>query len=284
MNRWATMVLLPLVIAACGGTAAAPAIPTPIAPTPPTSENLILRGFVYDTAFRPVAGVTVEIIDGPHSGTSLTTNDLGTFEFSGTFVRGSLFTLRATRQGYAPTTRSFTIPTGTRPEVSVGLPLNSLTAPVDVAGAYTLTLTADSACVGLPEAVRTRTYEVEIVPLSVPTSLRGGVLGASFLDGYNWFSVGVSGDYVSFIVDFDGPTIVERIAERTYLTIGGGGGVLLEMSRPSRIAIPFDGEFFYCELKPESSVAPYAACFRPDSTIVRSSCMSRAHRLMLTRH
>jgi carboxypeptidase family protein len=283
MSRCATTLLLPLVIAACGGPAA-PAIPTPIAPTPPAPENLILRGFVHDTAFRPVADVTVEIIDGPHAGTSMTTSPLGRFEFTGAFVRGSLFTLRATRQGYAATTRSFTIPTGARPEVSVSLPLNSLAAPVDISGAYSLTLTADSACVGLPEAVRTRTYEVEIVPLSPPTSLKGGVLGTAFLDGYNWFSVGVAGDYVSFIVDFDGPTIVERVAERSLLAIGGGGGVAVGMSKPSEITLPFDGEFFYCELKPESSGPPYSACFRPDSTIVRSSCMSRAHRLTLTRH
>src|SRR5262245_9339523 len=284
MNRCTAMMLLSLVISACGGTAAVPAMPTPVPPTLPAAENLILRGVVRDTAFRPVAGVTVEMIDGPYAGTPMTTGNLGTFEFAGAFVRGSLLTLRATRDGYAAATRSFNIPAGARPEVFVSLPVSSLAAPVDITGAYSLTLTADSACVDLPEAMRSRTYELEIVPLSVPTSVKGVVFGASFLDGYNWFSVGVAGDYVSFIVDFDGPTIVERIAERTYLAIIGGGGVSIDMSKPSRIPVPFEGELFYCELKPGSSGTPYSACFRPDATIVQSSCVSSAHRMTLTRH
>lgn len=284
MNRCATTLLLPLVISACGDNAATPAIPTPIAPSPPTSANLILRGFVYDTAFRPVAGVTVEIIDGPHAGTSMTTSELGTFEFTAEFVRGSLLTLRATREGYATATRSFTIPTSVRSDLYVSLPLNSLAPPVDIAGEYDLTLTADRACVDLPEEVRTRKYEVEIVPLSVPTSLRGVVYGASFLDGYNWFTVGIAGNHVSFIVDFDGPTIVERIAERTYLAIDGSGGGPVGTSKPLEITFAFEGYLFYCALNAESPGAGYSGCFPSDSTAVRSSCQAKEHRLTLRRH
>lgn len=283
MTSCATTVLLAVVVGACGGDAAPPLIPTSVAPGPPAPENLNLRGLVYDTAFRPVADVTVEMIDGPHAGTSTTTGSLGTFEFSGAFVRGTLFTLRATRPGYAVATRSFNVPAGSRAEVFVSLPLSPLAPPVNVAGEYDATLTADPACVELPEDVRTRRYEVEIVPLSVPTSLRGAVYGASFVDSFNWFSVGVAGDFVSFVVDFDGPTIVERIAERTFLAIGGSASGPVATSAPSEITFAFEGDLFYCALKPDWQGPPYSGCFLPQATVARSSCMSKNHRLTLRR-
>src|SRR5262245_61520951 len=108
MNRCVPFVLA-LMTSACGprgGASATTPIPTaPSAPPPPA--NVILRGWVYDTAFRIVAGAGVEIVEGGQAGQSATTNDRGQFEFSGAFV-GSV-TLRATKDGYTAATQRLNI-------------------------------------------------------------------------------------------------------------------------------------------------------------------------------
>src|SRR5437870_10299289 len=105
MDRRAMTMFFTIVTAACGSHPLAPSTtPTSTAPGAPTASlNVILRGWVYDTAFRVVAGARVEIVDGSQAGQSTTTNDGGAFEFSGVFV-GSL-TLRATKERYAAATR-----------------------------------------------------------------------------------------------------------------------------------------------------------------------------------
>ena len=169
MNR-ATLILLTLAITACNREASS-IIAAPTAPNVSASSPVIVHGFVYDTAYRPLPGAAVEMIAGSPSGTSTTTNDRGVFEFTGVF-EGTV-TLRASKEGYAELTRSFVLPPNSSSGYSsVSLYLESLTPPVDVAGDYTLTVTIDSACVGIPEETRIRLYEAAILPTSTPTAFR----------------------------------------------------------------------------------------------------------------
>ena len=65
-------------LAGCGGSGSSPApsAPSPVpAPSPgpqpvpqPTPSVSGMSGFVVDTAFRPLAGARVEVIDGPQAG------------------------------------------------------------------------------------------------------------------------------------------------------------------------------------------------------------------------
>jgi hypothetical protein len=226
-----------------------------------------------------VAGARVEIAEGPQVGQSTTTNDGGQFELSCTFVRS--VTLRATKDGYAVATQSFNISPNATTQY-VNLNLESLMPPVDIAGEYFLTLTADSACVDVPAEARTRRYEATISPSRTPNSFRGSVGGASFIGSVNWFAVGVAGDYVAFSVDFDGPTIVEELAPKTYLAIDGLGEGFVATPKVSVMSVPFEGYIDYCVLKPESPMN-YSACVIQDQTAAHVQCMSKHHRLTLTR-
>ena len=51
----------------------------------------------------------------------------------------------------------------------------------NIAGLYTLTLTADSACTNLPDEARTRTYTATIVPGSRPTTFVGRLSDAQIV-------------------------------------------------------------------------------------------------------
>ena len=72
-------------------------------PTPVSVVATHIRGFVQDSAFRPLTGVKVEIVDGQQAGASATSTD-GIFEIPGTLT--GAVTLRATKDGLATTTQS----------------------------------------------------------------------------------------------------------------------------------------------------------------------------------
>jgi hypothetical protein len=96
-----------------------------------------------------------------------------------------------------------------------------LAPPVNMAGDYTVTFMADSACTALPNEMRTRTYAATIglVPNSVPANAYVSVplSGASFYKYFNDLSMGVAGDYVGFWLE----VLVEQIAPDTFLSFGG---------------------------------------------------------------
>ena len=131
----------------------------------PASSGQILRGSVYDSAFRSLAGVKVEVVDGPSAGVSTMSNPDGSFSLAGTFDDTVAF--RASREGYVTATRTQQRnPTGS---VWLSFTLSVLAAPVAIAGDYTLTLSAASACAGsLPEGARERTYAATISPSLYP--------------------------------------------------------------------------------------------------------------------
>jgi protocatechuate 3,4-dioxygenase beta subunit len=60
-------------------------------------------GYVGDTAYRPVAGATVEVVDRPLAGTRLTTDAGGRFSYTGGFP--GAITFRAVKDGYRTATQ-----------------------------------------------------------------------------------------------------------------------------------------------------------------------------------
>ena len=67
----------------------------------PTGPVVSLVGWVNDTADRPLANVRVEVVDGLSAGVFATTNTVGHYELPGV---SEPFTVRATKDGYAPFT------------------------------------------------------------------------------------------------------------------------------------------------------------------------------------
>jgi hypothetical protein len=148
------------------------------------------------------------------------------------------------------------------PSQPIGQLERTLAPPVDIAGDYNLTFTADSACADLPNDVRIRTYAATITPSpsspDVPanTSFRGTLSGAPFLEGYKTFFVSVAGDDVAFgfgDLHLD-PGVVERVTVKTktdhspshmYLAFGGSATASVVTAAPE-ISASLDGWIEYC--------------------------------------
>ena len=124
--------------------------------------------------------------------------------------------------------------------------------PVNIAGDYTLTFVADSACADLPAEVRTRTYAATITLDSRPntqanTGFKVEVSGAPFLSPYDFFEIGVAGDYLGLWLWR--PLLVEQLAPNTYLAFSGWAAASVGTSAVSKISTSFDGWIDYCARK-----------------------------------
>ena len=283
MNRLAALLGVALMAAACGGDQ--PRATTPTAPSIITSPaRQTLFGSVSDTAFGPLVGARVEIVDGPQAGAFLTTAQDGRFSIS--FSSSETVTVRATKGGYVPATMSVRPPSG----VFLSFYLSPVAPPVNMAGTYTLTFVADSSCTQIPDDLRTRTYTATMTPSpyrSDHTLFDVTLSGASFYAGtnignYNSFDVGVAGDVVALSVYNgldEGEGIVEQLGPTTYLEFAGSASGSVGASDVSTISVPFDGRFQYCVAKfAQSSLY---RCYFNAATL--AECRSKNHRLILTR-
>ncbi len=266
--------------------------PTPVATTPtspsPALDGELINGVVYDSAFRPLAGARVEILDGPQLGTS--TVSAGNGEFSLRAVIDDTTRFRATREGHVTATAT-PQPDCDRcnPRRWIFFYLKVLDAPVDLAGNYTLTFIADNACTNLPHELQTRTYEASVQPrdISYPgfpansaTSFEVVPKGSAFSDGLNLFFLNVAGNYVNVSLgDHTDPGVTERVATNTYFAFGGWA--ITTVATPVQtISTTFRGWIDYCELS--APIGPRYDC-GPAKAIKFSRCDSGKHQLILTR-
>ena len=67
-----------------GGSAPIATGPTAPTPSPAALAGEPIRGTASDSAFRPLAGARVEILDGPQAGMSTTSDARGDFSFMAT--------------------------------------------------------------------------------------------------------------------------------------------------------------------------------------------------------
>lgn len=149
------VVVLAQGLAGCGGSSlpSTPTVPSPVQqPAPPPPAPFQVTGHVYDAADRPLEGATVEVLDGPQAGTVTTSDAAGALSLTGTFNGATRF--RASRADYVTAIKSFSAITTFK---AIGFFLDGVAAPVNIAGDYTVTFLADSACAELPGDVRTRT-------------------------------------------------------------------------------------------------------------------------------
>ena len=279
----------------CGGSslsvastpAAASAVPAPAGS--PAANTVILAdaGHVMDTAFKPLAGVRVDVVDGPQAGTSMISDANGEFPLTGAFARTNSF--RASAGGYITATQGFsTSVPGGKPWLIVYL--QPLAPPVNIVGNYTLTFVADSACTDLPPELRTRTYAATIVPGASATSFVLTATGASFLNNLTGFGIGVAGDALGlWLHGGHDPTLVEQLGLNTYLAFSGVGAASVAPAGASTITTAFDGWIDYCVAR-----APMTSGYNcgtsnitgepiPGTAVVYAHCQSPNHRLILVR-
>jgi hypothetical protein len=266
MTRVIAVVALTLLAWACDGRAVSPTSPSvslvppsepPPQPAPPINPGV--TGKVVDSADRDIAGVLVQVLDGPRAGLSVRSDRNGGFAFAEPFDDMTRF--RATHDGHIAATVSWR--SGLRNQPWLFFMLAVLTPPATIAGDYMLTFIADSACAtALPADVRTRRYPATITDMSPPhlTGMRFTIVasGADFEAPLNWFSVGVAGDYLAFWLGDE--HLKEKLAPNTYFELTGSA-VAVTTAGASTISASFDGIFRHAA----------------------AACVSRNHQLVLTR-
>jgi hypothetical protein len=267
---------------------APPPVPQAVPQAAPQPIADHLRGNVYDTASRFIAGARVEVVDGPEAGLSTIADAMGRFSFPGTFDDTTRF--RASKDGYVAAIgmRNFCAQC-TINRWFINFVLDLVAPPVNIAGEYTLTVIAASACAALPTDLRTRTYTatVKSAPDRPSTSFDVNVSGAPFAEGYKSFKIHVAGDYVAGSLGWrhdngtgyhDEPGVVEQVAPNTYLAFGGWFSA--SVTDPSTIAAPLDAFIDYCVTP--SEMGPVYSC-GPGQFVAHAECTSAGHRLILTR-
>ena len=281
MTTWKRRTIVLVVIAvgvasaACGDQAFVPATGPTVSPPPP--PGTLVRGVVLDTVFRVVAGARVEVVDGSQAGTSTTSNTQGEYSLTGSFDGSTRF--RASKEGHIEQVLALS----SCPACGSGwIPfyLDVVASPVNIAGSYALTFVADSSCDSLPENARTRSYAATITPAS-SRSFQVTFEDAPFLQGYNFFTMTVAGEYIVFSLgDAHGtPGLVERLGANTYLAFDGGVAATA-VTDVSRITLSFVGFLEYCEVA--SEMGRVYRCDAPQ-VVTRAACTSGSHRVTLTR-
>jgi hypothetical protein len=278
--------IVPLILAivpACGRDHSSPYPTAPSLPVPQLVQQQGLSGYVSDTAFRTVGGAKVEVVDGPQAGMTFMSDAQGLFSATGTFSTGVM--LRASKEGYVTQSQATrTSAPGGRPWVSFQLEV--VAPPVNLAGDYTLTVVADSACTEIPNDLRTRSYSATVAAQANGFTRPGTFYtltarGGPFVQGYNSFTIGVAGDYAAFMVyqgeDFG---IVEEIVPGAFFGFYGESRLSVGTQPPSTLSIALDGAIDYCALKPGS--VWNSAC-NSSLPIAHAICRSKNHQLILTR-
>jgi hypothetical protein len=275
------VVLLAAIGFGCGDSRNATPPLTPSASAPVASQQS-LAGYVADTAFRAVAGAKVEVLDGPQAGLSMLSDGGGQFTYTGTFA--SSVTLRVSKDGYVSATGTSRVSApGGRPWAYVRL--ESVAAPANIGGDYTLAFTADASCTSLPDDARARTYAVTLAATADPlvpagTLFRAVIAGAPVLPGNDGFPVGVAGSFVGLEVwNGEGPGVVERLAPKTYVGLFGYASTTVT-SADSSITAAFNGTIEYCVATTDGSPAYGCTSVKTDKL---EQCESKNHRVTLTR-
>jgi hypothetical protein len=273
-------------LTACGDdkfvppTGPGPGPAAPGQPLPPNNRTSV-AGSVYDTAFRPLAGARIEVVDGPQAGLVTVADASGNFLLAGDLDGSTQF--RASKEGHVAVT---TTPAAScplcNPQRYISFNLELTAASVTLAGNYSLTFTADSACTAIPSELRTRTYAAAITPMShrPKTSFEATLANGTFLEHYRTIWIGVAGDYVAFwLGDAHGqPGVVEQVAPNAYLAIEGSASGSAEADG-STISMTLAGVIEYCEQG--SDMGTDYACRSSIGPVPR--CNSNNHRVLLTR-
>jgi hypothetical protein len=271
--------LMTPVLTGCGDSETVPTAiaPSAIPPSPPGAPVVGgVAGFVIDTAFRPIADATVEVIEGPEPGTSARSDSEGHFSLQGV-------TFRAMKAGYISATQGtrFSAPGG-RPWVIFTLQPES-PPTVDIASNYTLTVAADAACAtNLPHEARIRNYAVTIASSESPynavdTNFSVRFHLATISDDWD-MSLGVAGNFVGFgIYGGHNPFLVEWLTPDTHLAFSGTAPGVSVAAGASTISTSFDGIVDYCG-SPSRAGRIDGDCAAPVDR-----CEAQNHRLTLTR-
>jgi hypothetical protein len=201
----------------------------------------------------------------------------------GTFT--GTITLTVSKDGYLPDTRTIppsSAPPGEESSWELYFYLERLGPSLNLAGVFSLTLTADAACNDLPDVTRARTYTATIAPGLSSTTFLASLSDTRFFSTYNSFWIRTAGDFALASIwrsdrgqSSSTAGIVEQLRETTYVAIEGSGSGSFGASG---FTVPFHGAFEYCPSEPVL-ISDLYSC--PATARVR--CQSDNHQLTLAR-
>ena len=276
--RYAGALAVPLLCLGCEN--APPIQPTPI-PTSISARSFSLGGFVGDTAGRDLAGARVEVVDDRGAATVTTTDGHGHFSLPGPFT--GTVRVTASHDGHLSQTKTYALPdqarTGAQGRVTFGLEAPGSSA--QIVGNFTVTLTADASCTGLPDEGRARGYSTTITG-DVRNGFAGRLSGARF---FPWtsncpgpdeclldrFWLGTAGDYVGGYM-----SIIEQLSDTSYLIADGriSGSI-----SSTGVTASLDGYLDFCRSPPNQVDQGTWTCPPASGTF----CHSANHRIDLIR-
>lgn len=292
-----------LLAASCGDRG-----PTTPTSSPDSNGSTHVRGSVVDTLAQPIAGVRIEVRDGPRFGASTSTDARGAFELVG----GAIGKVRivANRDGFFTTFIDTSWqPGSSAEEVRIVMKALDPTQPFQ-AGSYTLTVASDATtatgfqgvpCAGFPPDLLRRTYDASISARSYPgadnflvdltspqmTKPPGAtcVTSAAFPVVRGCFVLDVRGRFVGFSLENGwGWDWIEEWPGFRYLTISGYAPTSEAATfTETTTTVPFWGSFEYCVLR--SPLDPHSSCSRvpPQEVIEYRSCSSTQDTMVFTK-
>lgn len=278
----AGIAVVALFAGACTGTSQQSTVPTvPTAVQPAPRVVTLIRATVADTAFRGLAGVRVEIVNGPNAGTFAISDPDGSLSFVGTFA-GAL-TFQATKDEYLAATQILDVQglcASCDARIKFAMEALGTIARLEP-GDYSLTLIADDACARLPAELRTRTYAATITRSSV-YSAAYDVRVPGMLYEHGWFAIGISGNFLA-TEDDSYPTLFEPLPQLTYLGIDFLIRNVFETSRESVISVRFPGVFEYCALKADPIDIRFCEFVPAENLVAHERCYAEHHQMILVR-
>jgi len=257
-----------------GSSPTGPSVPGAANPSTPVGIAF-MRGTVFDTAFRPLEGARIEVLDGPGAGMFTTAGARGEFSLTGAFDEATRF--RASREGHVSATRTLQpFCEGCNPPWWINFALDIRGPAVNIGGDYTLTFVASDTCTMLPEDMRSRTYTATIPAASpsLPANAYFRLGGATFFEDWDAIGIGISGDYVSFWLE----TVVERVAPNAFLAFSGEAAASVATPSASTFNFPYVGSIEYCVTDAENG--RYEDCYQGRAVVRRCP---RMHQLIVTR-
>lgn len=274
--------LMVVATAVCPVSCSGPTQPSPV--QSPQIQRIVseIRGTVADTAFRRLADVKVEVVNGPNAGTFTTSDQFGRFSLAGAF--SGVLAFRASKEGYVEATRIFDVQAlcaGCDSRLTFGLESPDTVLRLEP-GDYALTFKADPSCTLLPPELRTRTYSATISPASGDYQGAYAVHVPGLLFLQDRFFLGISGNYVA--TDDGGyPTLFGSVSPNTYLGIDFlVGTTSFEVSNGDEMSIPFPGTFEYCTVTP-GTPPDFCSFFPPASVVAHERCDAPNNRMIVAR-
>lgn len=290
------VLLLVLGAGACNNSPGAPSV-SPSAPTapsvpPPAQPQELVRGRITDTAWRQLASVQVEVLDGPHAGASTVTDGAGAFALTGVFDDSVRF--RASKEGYADAVGTSLAPACATCARWIHLNLEPPRAPdAALAGNYDVTFVVSDSCRDIPDELKSRTYAASVTPSpSSRWQYVVTVMGASIIRGHAWdgITIGTSADHMTFTLGnaHGDPGLLEQVDAERYLSFDGSASLATDSTLRDSLAGAFDGFIDFCVLPPGAPSPVGTGRFlcgagRPGASGSRVSCFAPNHRVILTR-